>query len=147
MAGNLAPKSDGRCKLPMAADKRTTPGYDKDVAATCTTTISVEFVAKPNESHRVHSLVPTAIASTLEGVTGFAGCAVMVSNMEERLVTVLTFWEGDLSAHAATTNSGWICKLMERYVDHRLRVQTMRTHLALSASKSAAHHECNTAVA
>jgi hypothetical protein len=147
MAGNLVPKGDGLYKPPVAVEKRATPGYDKDVAATCTTTISVEFVAKPNESHRVHSLVPTAITSTLEGVTGFAGCAVMVSNMEERLVTVLTFWEGDLSAHAATSNSGWICKLMERYVDHRLRVQTMRTHLALSASKSTAHHECNAAVA
>jgi hypothetical protein len=62
-------------------------------------------------------------------------------------VTVLTFWEGDLSVHAATTNSGWISKLMERYVDHRLRVQTMRTHMALSAPKSAAHQECNAAVA
>jgi hypothetical protein len=147
MAGNLVPKSDGRYKSPVAADKRVTLGYGKDVAAACTTTISVEFVAKPNESHRVHSLVPAAIASTLEGVTGFAGCAVMVSNMEERLVTVLTFWEGDLSSHAATTNSGWICKLMERYVDHRLRMQTMRTHMALSAAKGAAHHECNEAVA
>jgi hypothetical protein len=147
MAGNLVPKGDGRYKPSVAAEKQATPRYDKDVAAACTTTISVEFVAKPNESHRVHGLVPAAIASTLEGVTGFTGCAVMVSNMEERLVTVLTFWEGDLSAHAATTNSGWICKLMERYVDHRLRVQTMRTHMALSASKGAAHHECNAAVA
>ena len=147
MAGNLVPQGDGRYKPPVAADRRTTLGYNKDVAAACTTTISLEFVAKPNESHRVHSQVPAAIASTLEGVTGFAGCAVMVSSMEERLVTVLTFWEGDLSAQAATTTSGWICKLMERYVDHRLRVQTMRTHMALSASKRAGHHECNAAVA
>jgi hypothetical protein len=146
MAGNLVPKSDGRYKPPGAPEKRATSGHDKNVAAVCTTTISVEFVAKPNESHRVHSLVPAAIASTLEGVTGFAGCAVMVSNMEERLVTVLTFWEGNLNAPAATTNSGWICKLMERYVDHRLRVQTLRTHMALSPSKSAAHHERNAAV-
>jgi hypothetical protein len=147
MAGNLVPKSDGRYQPSVAAERRPTSGYGKDVAAVCTTTISVEFVAKPNESHRVHTLMPAAIASTLEGVTGFTGCAVMVSNMEERLVTVLTFWEGDLSAHAATTNSGWICKLMERYVDHRLRVQTMRTHMALSLSKSAAHPECSAAVA
>jgi hypothetical protein len=147
MAGNLVPKSDGRYKPSLAAEKRSTSVGDKDVAAVCTTTISVEFVAKPNESHRVHSLVPAAIASTLEGVTGFAGCAVLVSNMEERLVTVLTFWEGDLSAHAATSNSGWICKLMERYIDHRLRVQTMRTHMALCLPKSAARPELNAAVA
>jgi hypothetical protein len=147
MAGNLVPNSDARYKPSVAAERRPTSAYDKDVAAACTTTISVEFVAKPNESQRAHSLMPAAIASTLEGVTGFRGCAVMVSNMEERLVTVLTFWEGNLSAHAATTNSGWICKLMERYVDHRLRVQTMRTHMALSPSRTAAPYECNAAVA
>jgi hypothetical protein len=136
MAGDLVPKNDGRYKPSMAAEKRPTPSYDKHVAAQCTTTISVEFVAKPNESHRIHSLVPASIASTLEGVTGFAGCAVMVSNMEERLVTVLTFWEGDLSVQAASTNSRWVWKLMERYIDHRLRVQTMRTHMAFSASRA-----------
>jgi hypothetical protein len=96
------------------------------------TTISVEFVAKPNESHRVHALVPAAIRTTLEGVPGFAGCAVMASSQEERLVTVLTFWQGDLTARAAAANSAWVCKLLERYMDHRLRVQTMRTQLAMA---------------
>jgi len=97
-----------------------------------TTTISVEFVAKPNESQRLNALMPAAIASTMEGVSGFSGCAVMTSSQEERLVTVLTFWDGDLNARAAAANSGWICKLLERYVDHRLRVQTMRTRLAMA---------------
>lgn len=106
-------------------------------AAACKTTISIEFVAKPNESHRVHALVPAAITSTLEGVADFAGCAVMASNQEERLVTVLTFWQGDLSPRAAAVNSGWVCKLIERYMDRRLRVQTMRTHLAIASPKPA----------
>ncbi|HZC65782.1 MAG TPA: hypothetical protein VE545_04360 [Candidatus Dormibacteraeota bacterium] len=145
MAGNLVPKSDGRYKPSGATGRRPTSGYDQDAGAACTTTISVEFVAKPNESHRVHSLVPAAIASTLEGAAGFAGCAVMVSNMEERLVTVLTFWEGDLSVQAASTNSRWVCKLIERYIDHRLRVQTMRTQMAFSAPKSAARRACHEA--
>ena len=105
--------------------------FDREDCA-WTTTISVEFVAKPNESQRLSALVPAAIASTLEGVSGFSGCAVMTSSQEERLVTVLTFWDGDLSARAAATNSGWICKLLERYLDHRLRVQTMRTRLAMA---------------
>ena len=105
--------------------------------AACKTTISIEFVAKPNESHRVHALVPAAITSTLEGVAGFAGCAVMASNQEERLVTVLTFWQGDLSPRSAAVNSGWVCKLIERYMDRRLRVQTMRTHLAIPSPKYA----------
>jgi len=106
-------------------------------AAACKTTISIEFVAKPNESHHVHALVPAAITSTLEGVAGFAGCAVMASHQEERLVTVLTFWQGDLSPRAAAVNSGWVCKLIERYMDRRLRVQTMRTHLAIASPNHA----------
>lgn len=104
---------------------------------TCETTISIEFVAKPNESHRVHALLPAAITGTLEGVAGFGGCAVMASNQEERLITVLTFWQGNLCASAAALNAGWICKLIERYMDRRLRVQTMRTHFAMSAPKHA----------
>jgi hypothetical protein len=107
------------------------------MSANCKTTISIEFVAKPNVAQSVQALVPAAITSTLEGVAGFAGCAVMASHQEERLMTVLTFWQGDLSARAATVNSEWTCKLIERYMDRRLRVQTMRTQLALATPKDA----------
>jgi hypothetical protein len=106
-------------------------------SAACKTAISVEFVAKPSESHRVHALVPASLMTTLEGVEGFAGCVVMASSQEERLVTVLTFWQGDLSAGAAARNATWVCKLIERYMDRRLRVQTMRTHLAMNAAEDA----------
>jgi hypothetical protein len=104
--------------------------------AACKTTISIEFVAKPNESHRVRALVPAALNKTLEGVAGFAGCAVMAAHQEQRLITVLTFWQGDLSASKAAENSGWVCKLIERYMDHRLRVQVMRTHLTIASLKA-----------
>ena|SRR5271155_5068241 len=108
-----------------------------EALAACKTTISIEFVAKPNESHRLHALLPAAIGKTLEAVTGFAGCAVLASHQEERLVTVLTFWHGNVSAAAAAVNSAWLCQLTDRYVDHRLRVQTMRTHLALISPQHA----------
>jgi hypothetical protein len=104
-------------------------------SAACKTAISIEFVAKPNEAHRVHALVPAAITATLDGVEGFAGCAVMASSQEERLVTVLTFWHGDLTAKAAGVNSSWVCKILDRYMDHRLRVQTMRTQLAIASPR------------
>jgi hypothetical protein len=135
ITGHAATNSDSGYKERLVKTNIAESRITKGATATGTTTISVEFVAKPNESRSVHGLLPAAISSTLEGVEGFAGCAVMVSNLEERLVTVLTFWEGDLNARIAATNSGWVCKLMERYVDHRLRVQTMRTHLAMSAPK------------
>jgi hypothetical protein len=139
------PTSEGKCEpscgtFAAAHENRATTAADLCITTnpertSCETTISIEFVAKPNESHRVHALLPAAITGTLECVTGFAGCAVMASNQEERLITVLTFWQGSLSASAAALNAGWICKLIERYMDRRLRVQTMRTHFAMSAPK------------
>lgn len=97
----------------------------------CRTAVSVEFIAKPNQGARVRSMLPAAIGSTFDGVAGFAGCAVLASELEERLVTVLTFWQGDQAATAINENARWICRLLEPYMDHKLRVQTMRSHLAI----------------
>jgi hypothetical protein len=98
---------------------------------TCRTAISVEFVTKPNQAQRVRGLVPTAITQTFDGIAGFAGCAVMVSEHEERLVTVLTFWRDEAGDGAIGENARWVCRLLEPYMDHKLRVQTMRSHLAM----------------
>src|SRR5437899_13081700 len=58
------------------------------------TALSIEFVAKPQEAHRMQQAIPAAIAGALKDVTGFAGCLVMVSDQEARLVTVVTLWSG-----------------------------------------------------
>jgi hypothetical protein len=95
------------------------------------TAVSIEFIAKPNQGNRVRSLLPAAINSTFDGVTGFSGCAILASAQEERLVTVLTFWQGDLAAKAIDDNARWVCRLLEQYMDQKLRVQTMRSHVAM----------------
>jgi hypothetical protein len=97
----------------------------------CRSAVSVEFVAKPNQGTRVRSMLPAAISSTFDGVAGFAGCAVLASEHEERLVTVLTFWQGEQAASTISENARWVCRLLEPYMDHKLRVQTMRSHLAI----------------
>lgn len=53
---------------------------------------SLEFVAVPGIAERLLATLPQAIREALERVKGFAGCAVMVSEREVRLVTVVTFW-------------------------------------------------------
>jgi len=95
------------------------------------TAISVEFVCKPNQAQRVCALIPKAINETFAGLSGFAGCALMVSDHEERLITVLTFWHGERRSASLNENARWVCKLLEPYMDHKLRVQTMRSHLAM----------------
>jgi hypothetical protein len=91
--------------------------------------LSVEFVAKPQEAHRVETAIPAAVAGALKDVAGFAGCLVMISDQEARLVTVLTFWAGDERAKHCNENVRWVHALLEPYLDRCLRVQTMVAHL------------------
>lgn len=93
------------------------------------TALSVEFVAKPQEAHRVESAIPTAIAGALKEVTGFAGCLVMISDQEARLVTVVTLWAGEDRAKRCRENLRWVNALLAPHVDRCLRVQTLATFL------------------
>ncbi len=93
------------------------------------TALSIEFVAKPQEAHRVEVAIPTAIAGALKDVTGFAGCLVMISDQEARLVTVVTLWVGHDRTKSCNQNVRWVNALLAPYLDHRLRMQTMVAHL------------------
>ena len=93
------------------------------------TALSVEFVAKPQEAHRVQSAIPAALAGALKDVDGFAGCLVMISDQEARLVTVVTLWAGTDRAQCCSQNTRWVHALLKPYLDHCLRVQTMVAHL------------------
>jgi hypothetical protein len=93
------------------------------------TALHIEFVAKPSEAHKVHSALPTAIHGAMKGVAGFAGCFVMVSNYEARLVTVVTLWAGEDRARRCEENVRWVRALLATYMDRCLRVQTLATYL------------------
>jgi hypothetical protein len=88
-------------------------------------------VAKPQEAHRVEAAIPAAIADALKDVTGFAGCMVMISDQEARLVTVVTMWAGDDRVNRCSQNARWVHALLKPYLDLCLRVQTMVAHLPL----------------
>jgi hypothetical protein len=93
------------------------------------TALSVEFVAKPEEARHVEAAIPAAISGALKDVTGFAGCLVMISNQEARLVTVVTLWAGSDRAKCCSQNVRWVRALLKPYLDRCLRVQTMIAHL------------------
>jgi hypothetical protein len=93
------------------------------------TALSVEFVAKPQEAHRVQAAIPAALAGALKDVNGFAGCLVMISDQEARLVTVVTLWAGSDRAKCCSQNVRWVKALLKPYLDRCLRVQTMVAHL------------------
>jgi len=93
------------------------------------TALSVEFVAKPQEAHRVQAAIPAALAGALKDVNGFAGCLVMISDQEARLVTVVTRWAGSDRAKCCSQNVRWVKALLKPYLDRCLRVQTLVAHL------------------
>jgi hypothetical protein len=104
--------------------------------------LSVEFVAKPQETHRVQSAIPASLAGALEDLAGFAGCLVLVSEQEARLFTVVTLWIGDDSVKRCSQNVRWIHKLLAPYVDRCLRVQTLAAHLPVLRMQPSAPDEC-----
>jgi hypothetical protein len=86
---------------------------------------SVEFVAKPQDAVRIQATVPSALTGILRDVTGYAGCLVMASHHEARLVTVVTLWKGQDAYKRCAQNVRWIEALLAPYVDRRLRMQTL----------------------
>ena len=94
-----------------------------------TTALSIEFVARPNEAHKVHAALPAAINGALGEVAGFAGCFVMIANHEARLVTVVTLWSGEDRMQRCSENLRWVRALLAPYVDRCLRVQTLAAYL------------------
>jgi hypothetical protein len=97
--------------------------------------LSIEFVARPHEAHRAQSAIPPALAGAFKEVTGFAGCLVMVSDQEARLLTVLTLWSGHDRQKLCNENLRWVRALLAPYLDRCLRVQILNAHMpALAAS-------------
>jgi hypothetical protein len=93
------------------------------------TALSMEFVAKPNEAHKVHAALPEAINAALGEVAGFAGCFVMIANHEARLVTVVTLWSGEDRMQRCHENVRWVRALLAPYLDRSLRVQTLAAYV------------------
>jgi len=89
------------------------------------TALNVEFVAKPQETYRLHSAIPAAMERTLGEVTGFCGCLLLISDHEARLVTVITFWSGEDRSTRCAASAPWVQKLLSPYMDHCLSVRSL----------------------
>lgn len=94
--------------------------------------LSIEFVAKPGEVHRLRSTIPATVRGGLGQVPGFAGCLVMISDREARLVSVITFWTGEGRLAYRSKRARWLCRLLKPYVDLCLRVRTLDAYLTAS---------------
>ena len=97
-----------------------------------TVALTIEFVAKPETAKSAPAFLPNALLGALSKVAGFAGCLVMSSDQEARLITVITFWTGNDSHRRCQQNVRWLRALLASYVDRYLRVQTLLAQATLS---------------
>lgn len=91
--------------------------------------LSIEFVAKPSEAHKVQTALPMALQGALGEVDGFGGSFVLVANHEARLVTVVTLWCGEDRMKRCNENVRWVRALLAPYLDRCLRVQSLAAYV------------------
>ena len=116
-----------------ALDVRT-PGMRH--ASSRITALSIEFVAKPSEAHKVRAALPASIQGAFGEVAGFAGSFVMIANHEARLVTVITLWRGEECVQRCNENVRWVMALLAPYMDRCLRVQSSTAYAPHAAQVS-----------
>ncbi len=117
-------EAHGTAPRPAEPARRSAQGLEEVCAQ------SIEFVAVPDMAARLQATLPGAIRSALQKSEGFAGCAVMVSEEEARLVTVVTFWRGKERSSKANANALWVEQLLDPYIDRQLRVHKLRAQIA-----------------
>jgi hypothetical protein len=106
-------------------------------AAECgTTALSIEFVSKPQEAYRLRAAVPAAIDGALGHRAGFAGCMLLISDKESRLVTVVIFWEGENRAALCSEAAAWVHEVLTPFIDHCLQMLSYDAYLPMKALAS-----------
>lgn len=109
-----------------------------------TIALSIEFVAKPEKAKSASAFLPKALLGALKEVAGFAGCVVLCSDQEARLITVITFWTGNDCHQRCNENVRWVRALLASYADRCLRVQTLLAHAPLTPEPLAPMNEAET---
>jgi hypothetical protein len=84
---------------------------------------SVEFVALPGRTEKLCTEIPLAMQKAYGNSESFAGCIVLVSEQEARLMTVLTLWNGADPANASDDSLESLKRLLEPHVDSWMRTR------------------------
>lgn len=86
--------------------------------------LRTDFVVKPGKEERVRETIDTILENSFCREREFLQALVMVSEMEIRLVTVITFWSSTGFAEARERRVNWLRQKLAQYLDQSLRVQT-----------------------
>jgi hypothetical protein len=92
----------------------------------------VEFVAHPGKAERLQTEIPLALSRASGRSEGFAGCIVLFSEQEARLVTLITLWRDGNHANECNGNSTRLKTLLGPSVDRWLRTRSFHTFVSLA---------------
>jgi hypothetical protein len=84
---------------------------------------SVEFVALPGRTEKLCREIPLAMRQASGESKNYAGCMVLISEEEARLVTVITLWNGKEHLKACTESLDRLKGLLEPHVDSWMRTR------------------------
>ncbi len=91
--------------------------------------LRAEFVLKPGKEGKVHETIDEIVSNSFSQDKEFLQGLVMVSEMESRLVTVITFWHQDGFAEARARRVRWLSERLAPYLDKSMRVQAFSAHV------------------
>ena len=93
------------------------------------TALRAEFVIKPGNEERVRETIELMLANSFCRDRQFLHALVLVSEMESRLVTVLTFWQSGGFAEARERRVIRMRQKLAPLLDQSLRVQSFTAHV------------------
>ena len=119
--------------FPQSADFPGHPSFHSKLPTTCAVVaLHLDFVAKPEGTQELNSLVATVLKQAgLEG-EGLETALLLVSDREARLVTLLTFWDASRFSSARERRVAWMQKLLSPFADGPVRAQTSTPKFVLA---------------
>jgi hypothetical protein len=88
------------------------------------TALRAEFVVKPGKEENARETIDAILENSFGRESEFLQALVLVSELESRLVTVITFWSSHGFPEARERRVNWLRQKLSPYVDQSLRVQT-----------------------
>lgn len=93
----------------------------QEVSSPMTVAHVVEFVTLPGKAAELRSFIPSAMQDASSDFQNFAGSIVLLSELEARLVTVITLWNCSEHDNHYLESTKKLELLLEPYVDRWLR--------------------------
>ena len=91
--------------------------------------LRAEFVLKPGKEDKVRQTIEEIVSNSFSLDKEFLQGLVMVSEMESRLVTVITFWHPNGFAESRERRVRWLSERLAPYLYKLPRVQTFSAHV------------------